>query len=323
MKTQIKPVLCVGDLVADIVTQPVRQIPLPGEAVVTGGITITSGGNSLNTAVALHRMGDQVSIGGSIGDDGLGELLLRHLQDLGLDVESVVKEKGKSTASTIILRGEGEDRRYVMDLGVGADFTGASLSQDLIPTNGVVLVAGYLKLSAWDDQLLIDFLKEARRRKNKTVLNVCLVKNSDVDPSRVLPLLKYIDVFLPNLEEASAITREDVLDNQAKTLLSAGAKNIAITLGDQGLYASNGNSEINLGAYQVNVIDPSGCGDCFTAGLIAGIRRNWDFLESLKFGSATGALCGTALGCTTGIRPFHEIQKFMEVNSIDDDKKGV
>ena len=163
---------------------------------------------------------------------------------------------------------------------------------------------------------LLIFSKKPAEGKNKIVLNVCYVKNSDVDPSRVLPLLKYVDIFLPNEEEARAITKENVIGKQAKTLLSAGAKNVAITMGDQGLYASDENSEIRLGTYPVNVVDPSGCGDCFTAGMIAGIRRDWDFFDSLNFGSATGALGATALGCTTGIPAFHEIQEFILVNTI-------
>lgn len=317
MRQQIKPVLCVGDLVVDIITSPVTQIPLPGGSVITDSISIAPGGNSLNTAVALCRMGDQVSVGGSIGDDDLGKLLLQHLEGIGLDVKGVVEENGETTASTVIFRADGEDRRYIMDLGVGKNFTGRHLSQDLIPEDGVVLVGGYLKLEAWDDHVLIEFLKEARRKKNKTVLNVCLVQNSDVDVSRVVPLLEYIDIFLPNEDEARIITGKSAIEDQAKMLLSSGAKNIVITRGDQGLYASNGKSGFYLSAYEVNIVDPSGCGDCFTAGMIAGIRRDWDIIKTLKYGSASGALGATALGCTAGIPKHRKIDEFIELNIMD------
>jgi sugar/nucleoside kinase (ribokinase family) len=317
MKNQVKPVLCVGDLVVDIVTKPVTQMPLPGEPIVTDSITVLPGGNSLNTAVALRRMGDMVSVAGSIGNDDLGKLLLQHLKGLGLDVSGVVAEHGESTASTIILRVEGEDRRYIMNLGVGKRFTGKLLSFDLIPENGVVLAGGFLKLSAWDDQSLLDFLQEAQRRRNKTVLNVCLVQNSDVNPSRVLSLLEHVDVFLPNEDEAGAITGEKMIEDQAKRLLRSGVKNVVITRGDKGLYASDGKSGIHLGAYDVHIVDPSGCGDCFTAGMIAGLRRDWDLLKTLQFGSATGALGATALGCTTGIPSFKKIDEFIDRHSIE------
>ena len=317
MAISVKPVLCVGDLVADIFTSPITQMPLPGEPIITDNITVLPGGNSLNTAVALRKMGDQVMIGGSIGDDALGSLLLQHLKELGLDVRGVMAEKGKSTASTIILRVHGEDRRYIMNLGVGADFTGEYLSHDLLPENGVVLAGGYLKLATWDDEHLKEFFKSAQDKGNKTVLNVCLVHNSDTNPERVLPLLKYVDVFLPNEDEARAITGENDIDMQAKRLLASGAKTVIITKGDKGLFADDGHSRTEMGIYKVNIVDPSGCGDCFTAGLIAGLRRSWDIIPMLKFGSASGALSATALGCTTGIPSFSEIGHFTTNNKIE------
>ncbi len=225
MTNSVKPVLCIGDLVADISTSPVSQIPLPGEPIITDNISVMPGGNSLNTAVALSRMGDKVTIGGSVGDDVLGNLLLQELKELGLDTRGVKNEKDGFTASTIILNVEKEDRRYIMNLGVGATFTGKNvLSFDLIPENGVVLVGGYLKLPAWDDAHLEKFLKEAKRKGNKIILNVCIVENNNVDPKRVVPLLKYVDIFLPNEDEARSITDEKSITQQAERLHLAGAK---------------------------------------------------------------------------------------------------
>lgn len=317
MARKVKLVLCIGDLVADIFTSPIANIPLPGEPIVTDKILVMPGGNSLNTAVALCRMGDQVTIGGSVGNDALGNLLLQQLNELGLDVRGVKKEANGLSASTIILNVGGEDRRYIMNLGVGASFTGEHLSFDLIPENGVVLVGGYLKLAAWNDELLADFLKEAKRKNNKVVFNVCIVQNSDVDPKRVLPLLKYVDVFLPNKDEARSITDKEDIPQQAKQLHAAGVKNVIITKGIEGLYASDGKSHINMGTFQVTTIDPSGCGDCFTAGLIAALRRGWEIIPMLKFGSAVGALGATALGCTTGVPLYEDVDQFMEKNKIE------
>jgi sugar/nucleoside kinase (ribokinase family) len=317
MKNPVRPVLCVGDLVADIFTSPVTQMPLPGKPIVTDQIAVFPGGNSLNTAIALRRMGDQVTVGGSIGDDDLGVLLLQQLKELGLDVRGVTAEKKGSTASTIILRVTGEDRRYIMNLGIGSHFTGEHLSLDLIPDHGVVLAGGYLKLAEWNDALLIEFLQEARRKENLTVLNVCLVQNSDVDPQRVLPLLKYVDVFLPNEEEARAITGRRSIPEQGIRLLAAGAGKVVITRGVKGLYAFDGENQVRMGSFQVDTVDPSGCGDCFTAGLIAGLRRNWDLIRILRFGSAAGALGASALGCTNGIPRLNKIQHFITENQIE------
>ena len=204
-----------------------------------------------------------------------------------------------------------------MNLGAGAQFTGEYLSHDLIPDNGIVLAGGYLKLAAWDDNLLAGFLKEAQKRNNLTLLNVCLVENSDVDPQRVLPLLKYVDVFLPNENEARAITKKNNISDMGKVLLDAGARNCDHYKGVKGLYAFDGEKKVQMGTFKVTTVDPSGCGDCFTAGLIAGLRRDFDLVRILELGSAAGALGATAMGCTTGIPLFNEIGRFVTGNHID------
>jgi sugar/nucleoside kinase (ribokinase family) len=317
MPEEPKYVLCIGDLVADIVATPVTRLPEQGDSVVTDRIAVFPGGNALNAAVALRRMGDPVAMTGSVGDDDLGTVLLDQLRDIGLDVRGVRRESGGATPVTFIMRAEGEDRRFISALGVGADFTGEEVPHDLIPRDGIVLVGAYLKLPAWNDDALIDMLQCARERGSRVVLNVCVVRNNGVDPRRCLALLPYVDVFLPNEDEARAITGEETPALQARALRGAGARVVIITRGAKGLYAEDDTQVVTMGAYPVQVVDPSGCGDCFTAGLLAALRRGWDTVAMLKLGSAVGALGATALGCTSGVPSFGEIERFLEENTVD------
>jgi sugar/nucleoside kinase (ribokinase family) len=313
---KIKPVLCVGDLVADIFINPLEKMPRPGESMLTRRIRVFPGGNSLNTAVALRRMGDSVTVAGSIGDDSLGTLLIQQLQELGLDTRGIRREQG-DTASTFILLVEGEDRRFISALGVAENFTGEHISEDLIPENGIILIGGYLKLSAWDDAILRDFMIHALQKNNKIVLNVCYIRNSNVNPERVLPLLEFVDVFAPNEDEARAITGETELGRQAAVLREAGAGVVVITMGSDGLYAEDKERSVRMGIIPVPVVDPSGCGDCFTAGLIAALARDRDIIEMLRFGSAAGAIGATAIGCTTAIPPYDKVSEFLKEKQIE------
>ena len=313
---KLKPIVCIGDLVADIFTSPVDKLPQPGESVITKSTAIYPGGNSLNTAVALRKMGDNVTVAGSIGNDSLGNLVLQQLKDLNLNIDGVLQEQG-STDSTIIMRQKDEDRRFLSSLGVGQKFTGKNISFDLIPQNGVVLIAGYLKLANWDDEYLIDFLKEAKRGNNKVVLNVCNVINNLVNPKRVIPLLKYVDIFLPNENEAFAITDHTDIKKQANSLMETGVKQVIITRGSEGLYYQNKNNQVKMGVIKVDVVDPSGCGDCFTAGILASLSRDWDYITMLKFGSAVAAIGATKLGCNTAIPNFNAVEQFLPQTNIE------
>jgi sugar/nucleoside kinase (ribokinase family) len=311
-----KKILCVGDMCADIFSNPLQRLPEPGELGLTEEIAIYPGGNALNTAIALCRLGESVAIAGSIGDDALGTMLLNQLHSLGLDIHGVRQEPKGQTASTFIFRIQGEDRRFIHSLGVAADFTGEYVSTDLLPDNGIVLVGGYLKLGAWNDEALANLLYHAHQRDCRIVFNVCIAQGSGVDPSRCLRLLEHVDVFVPNEDEARVITGQTSLASQAKALRRAGAYTVVITRGQQGLYADDGVQTVEMGIFKVPMVDPSGCGDCFTAGLVAAQGRDWDIVRILKFASAVGALGATALGCTNGVPSFEDVEKFIKENHI-------
>jgi sugar/nucleoside kinase (ribokinase family) len=311
-----KKILCVGDLVADIFASPLARLPEPGELVLTERIAVFPGGNALNTAVALSRLGEKVAIAGSVGDDALGRLLLDQMQARGLDVRGVRREPGGMTASTFILRAEDQDRRFISSLGVGATFSGEHVSPELIPENGLMLVGGYLKLGAWNDKVLADLMRSARQRHCMVVLNVCIAQDSGVDPKRCLPLLEHVDVFVPNEDEARILTGEIEPARQAKALRRAGARVAVITRGNQGLYADDGERKVEMGVFQVPLVDPSGCGDCFTAGLIAAWLRGLDTVRVLEFGSAVGAIGATALGCTDGVPSVAAVERFIQENEV-------
>lgn len=311
-----KKILCVGDLVVDIFASPLARLPEPGELVLAEKIAVFPGGNALNTAVALRRLGQQVAIAGSVGDDALGRLLLDQMQILGLNIRCVRQEPDGKTASTFIVRAEGEDRRFIHSLGVAATFNGEHVSAELITDNGIMLVGGYLKLGAWDDEILAHLMRCAQQQNCKVVLNICIAQDSGVDPRRCLPLLKYVDVFVPNEDEARILTGETTPARQAKALRRAGARVAVITRGDQGLYADDGNHTVEMGVFRVPLVDPSGCGDCFTAGLIAALSRDWDLIRALEFGSAVGAIGATALGCTDGVPSFDEVECFIQANEL-------
>jgi len=132
----------------------------------------------------------------------------------------------------------------------------------------------------------------------------------------ILDLLEHVDVFVPNEDAARIITGQTTLASQAKALRQAGAHTVVITRGQQGLYADDGVQTVEMGIFDVPMVDPSGCGDCFTAGLVATQGRDWDMVRNLKFASAVGALGATALGCTNGVPSFAEVEKFVKENQV-------
>jgi sugar/nucleoside kinase (ribokinase family) len=303
-------------MAVDIFSSPVPRLPSPGDLVLSETIEFFPGGNALNAAVALLRLGESVSFFGVLGTDSLGDLLVRQLEALGLDLRGVHREPGGATPATLIYRREGEDRRFLHALGVAERFSGENFPLELIPQGGVVLAGGYLKLPDWGDRALGRVLHAARERGCRVVLNVCVPRGGRTDPGRLLRVLPMVDVFLPNEDEALALTGEEHVAAQARRLRNAGARLVIITRGPRGLYAENGEQIVEMGAYSVPTVDPSGCGDCFAGGVAAAVLHQWDTVRTLKFGSAVGALGATALGCTAGVPSLEDVECFVEKNIV-------
>jgi len=145
---------------------------------------------------------------------------------------------------------------------------------------------------------------------------VCIAADSGIDASRAVRLLEHVDVFVPNEDEARILTGETSLARQAQVLRRAGAPTVVITRGQQGLYADDGDRTVEMGVFDVPLVDPSGCGDCFAAGLLAALSRDWELVRILEFASAAGALGATALGCTNGVPSFDEVERFVKENNL-------
>ena len=87
----------------------------------------------------------------------------------------------------------------------------------------------------------------------------------------VAGVLPEVDYFVPNDDEAAALTGESDPRRQAERLLELGAGTVIVTLGERGLVAASRDETIELPAPRVDFVEPSGAGDAFAAGLVFGL----------------------------------------------------
>ena len=123
----------------------------------------------------------------------------------------------------------------------------------------------------------------------------------DLSLADVRELLPLADYFLPNEDEARALTGESEPRAQAERLLAAGARAVVVKRGARGAYVRHGDEELELPAPPVEVVEPSGAGDAFAAGLMLGMLEGWDAERAVRFASVLGASACTAVGCWAGV----------------------
>ena len=128
----------------------------------------------------------------------------------------------------------------------------------------------------------------------------------------IKPCMRYLDWFLPSVEEAELMagTREPKV--LSAFFRSMGVKNIVIKLGEAGCFVDGESEEsFALPAYRVETVDTSGAGDAWCAGFIAGLVKKLPLREAAALGNGTGSLCVTGYGTTAGLKNYDQTRAFM------------
>ena len=304
-------VLCVGVLVSDVFVPPLERMPNAGELLATDEFLVEPGGCAANVAIALGKLGVAASVSGRVGDDIYGEMVKRDLSALGIDTSGVLTTAGLGTSRTVIISVVGEDRRYLHTFGANAALAAADIDPSAFETADVIYIGGYLILPALRDDELAPRLAAARARGATTILDVAAPAERELSLEAVSRLLPHVDYFVPNLDEAFALTGESDPRRQADKLIEHGALTAMIKLGEKGIYVRSGTESFAFDAPSIAVVEPSGAGDAFAAGLAVGILEGWDLPTIARFASVIGASACSALGCAAGILSRREADAFV------------
>jgi len=302
-----------GILVADFFPSPLPRLPKPGELMVVDQIAHYTGGCAANTAVALAKLGIKAGVLGKVGRDPFGRIIIDDLAEKGVEVSQIRLSSRKGTSKTLIIPTVSEDRRYIHMIGANADFCIDDVGFDYLSEVKVVYVGGYLALSRLDQGALIAILKFAKERGITTVLDIVLARGKNA-LAECKDALRYVDAFLPNQDEARALTGEDEPLKQAEFLLQFGPAMVVITSGREGALLKSRDKTIRAFSYAVDFVDGSGAGDAFDAGFITGLLKGWSLEDTLEFASAMGASCVRKLGCSAGLFSMQEAREFIGRN---------
>jgi sugar/nucleoside kinase (ribokinase family) len=310
-------VVCLGILIADMFASPIDSLPAAGELRLLDQYLLSAGGCAANTAACLRRLGRDVAVMGKVGDDLFGEFVLKDLERLGINASAVRRSATYPTSTTYIINVKGQDRRYLHCLGANADFTLADIDYSIFEGARVLYFGGYILMPRLRPEDLAHLLREAKARGLVTVLDVVIGAGTSVSVDWVEAVLPSTDLFLPNDDEARALTGYQDPAKQAEVLARINPDCIvAVTLGRRGSLVRRGSQVLRAEGYRVSSIDESGAGDAFAAGFITGMIERWPLRQTLQFASAVGASCTRALGCTDGVFHFDEALAFVAGNQL-------
>jgi len=308
-------VTCAGILVVDLIAANLPKVSSPGELTyVPSGIEVHMGGHCGNVSIDLRKLEiekGRVSAIGAVGKDIFGDFLENLLEKHGV-ITHLQRISEAGTSKDLILVVKGEDRRFHADIGANRYLNPDYILRVLEDERPRVFYVGGVGLTETLDKHLPSVLRKAKELG-------CITFVDPVKPYMhgwdfITSSMRWIGIFHCNDDEGKEITGEGNPEKAAISLREEGAKIVIISLGERGLIAATEDAIIEMPAFKVPVIDPTGAGDALCAGIIRGFLRIVDrrgrgvsdlsperLTNVLLEGEAAGAACVTMVGTTTAV----------------------
>ena len=281
-----------GIFVADISFSG-PKIPAVGETILGNKYKVGPGGKGCNQAVAIARLGGKVNFISKIGKDAYGKLALETLKKNNINTENIIQDEKLQTGVAGILVDK-QSGKNAINVIVGAP-NSLKISEMNSQINLIKSSKIFLTQLEIPKDVTLHCLKTAKENGCLTILNPAPASEISKE------FYNYIDYFTPNETEAEfytgiKITNEKEAKQAADKLINLGIKKIIITLGEKGLFYSDGQEEIHLKASSVKAIDTTGAGDAFNGALAFSLSKGKPIKACLELANKAAGLSTTKLG---------------------------
>jgi len=300
----------IGLYILDVLGRPVTAIPEGGNVDFIEEIRLTVAGTAGGTVVDTAKLGLNSLAVGAVGEDEKADWVLLTLEKHGVDISAMQKLTGVPTSATILNVRPNGDRPALHMRGASDHFDVPKEMYDQVFDAPIVHLGGTGLLKKLDGEPSVRLLQEAKSRGRTVTFDLIATDQHTI--SVVKPLLPHIDYFMPSIEEARDLSGKQVAEDCATAMLDAGARACVFTLGPDGaFYADNSGRRQQSVAYDIEIVDTTGCGDAFDAGFITAVHHQMDLDTSLRFAQASAALVASGLGSDAGIISFEDTKNAM------------
>lgn len=236
MQTAPFDVLVAGELNVDLILNGLNTLPVIGKEILANDMTFTLGSSSAIFACNLRTLGPSVSFIGKVGNDSFGARICETLQQKNVDTSRIFRSNTAATGISIALN-YAQDRAMITYPGAMEELSADDISDKAL------MNARHLHVSAVFLQPgLRPGLNQLFARAKAMGLTTSLdpqwdpAEQWEIDLERLLP---NVDVFLPNIAELQALTKQSSLQSSLEAIRPF-AHIIAVKHGEQGAYIWNG-----------------------------------------------------------------------------------
>lgn len=306
---KVEGILCAGNISHDILVRPVDRLEW-GASTWVSDLLEDMGGNGSNTSYAAAMLGAPAKLLGMVGRDRQGDALLGKLAGAGVDLTAVGRSEAPTTTTICAVHSTGE-RLFIQRIGSSAEAFREPIDfpPDLIGGVSHFHLANIFALPNIGPRA-----PQIMRQAREVGLTTSLDTGWDTTGKwlrTVGPCLPGIDLLFVNREEARMLTGESDPAAAAEFLRQRGAHDIVIKLGGEGCAIFTQDESLRVPAFQVEVLDTTGAGDCFAGAFLAMLHRGMNYGEAARTANATGAMVVEKLGAVTGVRGWAETKAWI------------
>ena len=295
--------LVVGSLVMDLSFQVAKR-PEPGEVILADSFGAYRGGKGYNQAVALARLGAEVTMIGALGDDAYGDEFISALQHEGIETSRMVRLPGVHTSIAVPLVTPDGDVGFVHSPGANAELRPEHCHD--LPDCDILLVQGEIP-----PETSIEAASQASQHHALVMLNPAPVHHITSE------LQNSADIICPNEVEARALigdsaTSGDDLLQLARRLATDGRMAV-VTLGARGAVWSDGTADGAETPPHIAAVDATAAGDSFCAAFALAFVEGQPLAEAVRFACAAGAHAATVRGAEPGLPTRAQVEALLNL----------
>lgn len=282
-------VVCVGDLVADIVME-IPSLPIEAGQVVEASAAELQPGGGGNFLIAGARLGMAMVALGALGNDPFGSAVARALEAEGVDVSLVTFGEGATTTTVAVFIDNEGRHAFVGAYSVGPEVQVTSRWERALVQADALFVSGYSFLEPRMGRAALDCLLRASRWGKPTFFDPgpSIASMPREGREAVLAATK---VLLLTEEEVGLLGAAE-----AGGLLEAGPSLVVVKRGAMGCSLWSGQGRLDVPAFPTEVVDTSGAGDCFDAAFVYGYLQGKGLERAAVIANAMGAAMAARRG---------------------------
>lgn len=304
MNKTLDCVVC-GSCGADLLVRPVPlETPIgTGTVIKTNPVRLMTGGLACNAGIAMSRLGMKMAMLTHVGADEWGEMIRRRMESEGVDCQGLLLHPTSGTSTTAVLIDTDGERSFAHHGGASYRLDRRTMLAhlDLFAHSRIMLVGYYSQMPDLEGDLP-EVLAAIKATGCRTAMDTGGSGGAMQPLDRILP---HLDVYVPSHDEAIHQTGQPDPREIISTFRNCGAPGIlGVKLGAKGALLSPAAGEyieIPCATSPDPIIDTTGAGDAFLAGLLTGLLRNMSVKDAGHLGAATATCCITALGASDGI----------------------